>query len=266
MRLDILLLFLSVMAAVPTLYILAPSVIKILLRRQFLLNLRNAECACLTFDDGPDPSVTTQLLDLLDETDTKATFFLVGNKAEACPEIVRRMLESGHEVGEHSYAHHFPWKSGPVRSVRDLWRCGKVLDAFQAGNRQRLFRPPFGKFNLVGLIYVYVMARRVVFWSNDPQDYGKDLGKDVASSVTRDLVPGTVVLLHDGSSRTEKDTKIPVVVSAVREILEEARSRGLRLSTVGDMLFADSNGPQHDIDGPREEMGLNRRGEPICRK
>ena len=232
-----LLLFFSAMAAVVTLYVLVPSVVKIFLRRRFLLTLKDAKCACLTFDDGPDPSVTTKLLDLLDETGTKATFFLVGKKAEAYPEIVGRMLDTGHEVGEHSYAHYFPWKSGPIRSARDLWRCSKVLDGFQVGNTRRLFRPPFGKFNLVGIIYIYVMARRVAFWSNDPQDYSKELGKDVAASVSRNLVPGTVVLLHDGSSKIEKDTNVPVVVSAVREILEDARSRGLHLSTLGDMIF-----------------------------
>src|SRR5204862_1967634 len=106
----------------------------------------DAGCVALTYDDGPDPGITPRLLDVLGESDTKATFFIVGECAVAHPEIVRRMAEDGHSVGTHSMHH------------RDLRRVSVALARAEVNEARRavedivgrpvpLFRPPHGRLS-----------------------------------------------------------------------------------------------------------------------
>ena len=101
----------------------------------------------LTFDDGPDPQRTPAVLDLLARQGVRATFFVVGARAEAHPELVRRMATEGHVVGNHSYTHswRFPLRS-LGRTMEELCRTGEVLHRI-TGRQPRLFRPPFGVTN-----------------------------------------------------------------------------------------------------------------------
>ena len=101
----------------------------------------------LTFDDGPDPQRTPAVLDLLARQGVRATFFVVGARAEAHPELVRRMVAEGHVVGNHSYTHswRFPLRS-LGRTMEELCRTGEVLHRI-TGRQPRLFRPPFGVTN-----------------------------------------------------------------------------------------------------------------------
>jgi len=227
---------LSVLVVVAALYIVVPSLAKLLLRSRFLGQCVGADKACLTFDDGPDPQVTPKLLELLDDAGVKATFFVVGKKAQACPQLVASMIDRGHEIGEHTNEHYFPWTSGPLRSAKDLWGCSRILDSLHVAKRDRLFRPPFGKLNLVTLLYILMSGRRVAFWSVDPQDYSRESGVEVASAVAKGLVPGAVVLLHDGTTKTAKESGSPVVVDALKGILDYAREHGIGFTTLGSML------------------------------
>lgn len=233
--------FLSALAALivlyVTIYIVLPSVVKIILRNHFLRLMDGAAQASLTFDDGPDPKVTPKLLELLNEAGVKATFFVVGKKAEAYPHLVTRMVDSGHEVGEHTNDHYFPWTSGPVRAAKDLWGCARTLDTYSdIAKKGRLFRPPFGKLNFVSLVYILIMRRRVAFWSVDPRDYSSESGAEVASMVARDLAPGAVVLLHDGTTNIDEESNMPVVVVALKGILDHARKSGITFTTLGSIL------------------------------
>lgn len=233
--------FLSALAALIVLYmmiyIVLPSVVKIILRNHFLRLTDKAAEASLTFDDGPDPNVTPMLVELLDEAGVKATFFVVGEKAEACPQLVTSLIDRGHEVGEHTYYHYFPWTSSPVRAAKDLWGCARKLDTFaDIPKKGRLFRPPFGKLNFVSLVYIFLMRRRVAFWSIDPQDYSRESGAEVASMVIQDLAPGAVVLLHDGTTNIEKESNMPVVVVALKGILDHAKKSGITFTTLGTIL------------------------------
>jgi len=214
-------------------YVVVPSLAKIALRRRFLQGMDGRPEAFLTFDDGPDPEVTPKLLTLLNDANVKATFFVVGKKAESCPELVAQMVANGHEIGEHTHEHYFPWTSGPLRAVRDLWGCKRVLDRLEINEHGRLFRPPFGKLNLVGLLYVALLRRRIAFWNVDPQDYSRESGEEVATLVAAKLAPGAVVLLHDGTTKRERTSGAPVVVDALKRILQNARENNLEFAPLG---------------------------------
>ena len=213
--------------ALPVFYILVPAAAKVVIRNRFRRTVEKSGQAYLTFDDGPDPVVTPQILDLLNKSGAKATFFVMGERAEAFPELVSRMLKEGHDVGEHSQSHYFPWASGPILSAKDLWECARVLDALHVTRKNRLFRPPYGKLNLVGLVYILGMRRRAAFWNVDPRDCGCDSGKEVASRVAPELAPGAVVLLHDGSTKFSEPEGVPVVVDGLKRILEHGGKVGI---------------------------------------
>ncbi len=207
---------------------------KFYLRRRFLAVIAGAKGICLTFDDGPDEVITPQILDLLEEYETKATFFLVGKNVERHPQLTRRIIEMGHEIGEHGYRHHPPWKSDPISSLLEVIKAKRIMERLDESQRPILYRPPYGKLNLVLLLYLWWAQRRIVFWNIDPKDYHQPSGQEAAQYVIDRLVPGSVILLHDG--RVRGGSQISVTISALKLILEEIKRRKLALSTVGELL------------------------------
>ena len=152
-------------------YIFFPHIIKIWLREKFLLNMAKSEYIYLTFDDGPNPESTPRILELLDESGVKATFFLIGENIEKYPYLVEEIKERGHEIGEHGYSHAHPWKIGPISTTIDLIKNSKTTERYINPGNQILFRPPFGKFNTVSVLYLWFTKRKAVFWNVDPKDY-----------------------------------------------------------------------------------------------
>ncbi len=121
---------------------------------------------CLTFDDGPHPEHTPRLLDALAAEHVKATFFVVGCRAQRYPDLVRRMVREGHDVGHHSYFHREP----AATSCRSLmWEVdetvGLLRDEF--GIHSTLFRPPKGVVTLPKLTGLWARGQTVVLWTVD---------------------------------------------------------------------------------------------------
>ena len=187
----------------------------------------------LTFDDGPDAAVTPKILDLLEGFGIRATFFLSGENILRHPELVKRIIESEHDIGGHGYNHIHPWRSGPVKTLRDIYQIRKVFRSLGERGRTALYRPPYGKLNLVQLLCWLWMGQRLVFWTLDPRDYRGRSGAQVGREVLDRLVPGSVVLLHD--SRRGPDSDGRVTVEALRLILEEAQEREFSFATIGEL-------------------------------
>ena len=213
----------GVAAALGAIYFGLPALAKAVLRRRFLARVRRGGCACLTFDDGPDPALTPAILEELNKAGVKATFFMIGERAAANPALAERVAHQGHEIGEHGLAHKNAWRSGPWASAGDLWNGAKVLAACD-GTHPSTLRPPFGKLNLVTLIYAWLMRRKLVFWDVDPRDYAQQSPAEVARHVLERLARGSVVLLHDGRARPGSDPA--VTLEALRLILERGGGRG----------------------------------------
>jgi peptidoglycan/xylan/chitin deacetylase (PgdA/CDA1 family) len=224
------------LAALPALYFVLPFLVKLLLAERLSRRVAASGGACLTFDDGPDPRSTPALLDLLDQAGVRATFFVLGRQASAHPELARRIVESGHEVGEHGFGHLHAWKTEPVRYVADLLRGRRAIANSLRGGGHALFRPAFGELNLLTLLYLAFARRRLVMWNLNPRDFRATSAEDVAGRILRDLRVGSVVLLHDGRAGISTDPT--VTVEAVRLVLAEAARRGLRLTPVGATLRA----------------------------
>ena len=188
---------------------------------------RGARGVVLTFDDGPDPETTPRVLDALEEGHAKATFFLIGKKAEAHPEIVRDMKRRGHAIGLHSYAHDrlFALRS-QKRVIRDLARGVGVLKAI-TGEDPILFRPPIGHTNPAIARVADALDLRVVGWNLSARDGIESANPEkVVARLRRYMKDGTIVLLHDAA---EGGGRVPASVEAIREILETIKDARLEV-------------------------------------
>jgi len=155
----------------------------------------------LTFDDGPASPFTEQILDILQDRRVPATFFVCGQNAERHPEIVRRIADEGHTLGNHTYSHPFPYFLPRRRLVEEIDRTQQAIERV-TGKRPAVFRPPYGA-RWFGL-YAVLRERdlKVVQWSDTGYDWKSDARATVRAALEH-LVPGSVILLHDGQEGTQ---------------------------------------------------------------
>lgn len=153
----------------------------------------------LTFDDGPDPRHTPALLDLLQQHQVCATFFLIGAKIEAHPQLVRRMLAEGHGLGNHSYSHPDFSRLSLAGKMSEIDRTDRLLDGFD-GIRHHGVRPPSGAFSAALTLRLARERRRLMYWSYDSLDYQRRPPAElVAAMRAKPPRAGDVVLMHDDS-------------------------------------------------------------------
>ena len=126
-----------------------------------------------------------------------------------------------------------PWKSGPVKTIQDIDKTREVFRSLGEPGRTKLYRPPYGKLNLVQLLYRLWVRQQLVFWTLDPRDYQERSGEQIGRDVMDRLCPGSVVLLHD--SRRNPDSDGIVTVEALELILHEAQDRQITFSTISEI-------------------------------
>lgn len=196
--------------------------------RSLCRNRAAGHVVALTFDDGPDPEWTPRVLDALREHDVRATFFLVGCKAEQHPEIVRRIVAEGHDIGVHTWGHSpgFPMQRSGAMAA-DILRCRALLKAI-AGVETDLFRPPFGVTNPMVACAVKRTKSRCVGWSIRSLDTLQHRSREaVARRIRRRLGDGKVLLLHDDR---------PGADGLLVQVLRDLRRYGYRTATVRQLL------------------------------
>jgi peptidoglycan/xylan/chitin deacetylase (PgdA/CDA1 family) len=189
----------------------------------------------LTIDDGPDPVVTPQVLDLLDRYAARVTFFCIGKQAERHPDLCREIVQRGHAVENHSQHHsHYFSLLGPRGLTRELQASQDTLTRI-SGQRPRYFRAPAGLRNL---FLEAVLARfhlRLASWSARGFDTRISDPERVKSSLIRGLKAGAILLLHDGhAARTAGG--VPVILEVLPAVLESAAAAGLRAVTLRQAL------------------------------
>lgn len=170
----------------------------------------------LTFDDGPDERITPRVLDILKEYNIKATFFLVGDKVEQCPELVQRMVAEGHIVANHTYSHRsvFPMSRGEV-VAEELQRCSDAI-AKHTGKCPKLFRPPFGVTNPIIAKVLKTKGLHTIGWSVRSLDtVAKHSREYICNRVVSRLHNGAVILLHDRCE--EADVLLRMLIEKIEE-------------------------------------------------
>jgi peptidoglycan/xylan/chitin deacetylase (PgdA/CDA1 family) len=183
--------------------------------------------ACLTFDDGPDPEVTPRVLEMLDRAGARATFFCIGRRAAAHPDIVREIVQRGHRVENHTHTHPNLFACYPPWGLRrEIQHAQDALER-AAGRRPLLFRAPAGFRNPLLDWVLHRSGLSLLSWTRRGFDTVERDPAVVAARLLRGLAPGDVLLLHDGSAaRGRRGT--PVVLEALPRVLDALAERGLR--------------------------------------
>jgi peptidoglycan/xylan/chitin deacetylase (PgdA/CDA1 family) len=185
--------------------------------------VRRGEIA-LTFDDGPDPDITPQVLDLLDRHHAKASFFCVGNKVSAHPGLVQEIVRRGHSVENHSMHHPKYFGFLGLRSLRRELQSAQDAIAAATGRPPCFFRSPMGIRNPFVDPVVTGLGLTYVTWTRRGFDTVSRQPQAVLSRLLRGLAAGDVLLLHDRQSRAGK----PPVLEVLPALLEKVSSAGLK--------------------------------------
>jgi len=195
---------------------------------------KGARGVALTFDDGPDPATTPRILDMLDAAGAKATFFVIGHKAERHPDLVRRIKACGHLLGLHGYGHDrlFALRSAAVVR-KDLERAAQVLESI-VGERPRIFRAPVGHVSPPMARAARELDLDIVGWSVKGLDgWRRSKPSWVLDRVVPKLADRAIVLLHDASERGDFE---PASLAALPEILDIGARRRLEWVRVDQWL------------------------------
>lgn len=203
----------------------------------------------LTFDDGPDPDLTPGLLDTLRYYGVPATFMLVGARVAASPDLVRRAVASGHEIGNHTYWHRSLAMLERHEVAEELERTAEVLAATVPDAPVRWFRPPRGVLTGAGAQAAAAHGYDTLMWSCSRGPATTTDPAAVAGFVVRHLDPGTIVCLHDGLGAAgftngpmaqDLRAKRRVEMRALPLVIERALDRGVRFVTVSELVTADT--------------------------
>ena len=179
----------------------------------------------LTFDDGPDERYTPRLLAILRQNGIKAIFFLPGFKAARHPELVRQIVEQGHQIGFHGYWHRNPWRLGFFATRRDF-RQGMAL-WHSLGINSVFYRPPHGNITLANWFYARKFSLRPLLWTAIIGDW-RNIGKDeIVSRLEKKVGDGAVICLHDSGQDTGGEEGAPLgTLAAVEKFIPLALSKG----------------------------------------
>lgn len=181
----------------------------------------------MTFDDGPHPTLTPLLLDILKARGLRATFYLIGRRVVTWPDIVKRIADEGHEIGNHSWSH--PNLAG-YSNAGVLSQIDRTSDAIfkLTGRPPVTFRPPYGAFTQRQRVMLHNTRKLpTILWSVDPQDWRRPGASVVASRILSHSRPGAIILTHDIQHGT---------VRAMPRTLDGLTARGIKLGTMSQMM------------------------------
>jgi peptidoglycan/xylan/chitin deacetylase (PgdA/CDA1 family) len=195
---------------------------------------RTQPSIALTFDDGPDESSTSQVLDVLAEFQVHATFFLIGAKVQKYPQVVRRMLGEGHAIGSHSMNHPDPETTSAISIARD-YRAGRRALEQVVGQSMPLFRPPRGIIDLHHVLIIRALGLKTWLWNKDPGDWTPEASVQSILDGVGEPTSGDIVLLHDGIQDTidsPSDQNRSATISALPDLIDRVRSSGFAFTTL----------------------------------
>ncbi|MFK7756307.1 MAG: polysaccharide deacetylase family protein [Flavobacteriales bacterium] len=174
-----------------------PQVLKALASDMVWNKSREEKVVYLTFDDGPTPDITDRTLNILKKFNAKATFFCVGEMAEKSPQLLQRITEEGHGLGNHTMKHENGWKTQNIDYFRSYLNCAETLDS-------HLFRPPYGRISKSQAKCIKKRSE-IIMWDVLPGDFDeKSTAADCLNRLTKHTQNGSIIVLHDSVKCGEK--------------------------------------------------------------
>ncbi len=178
----------------------------------------------LTFDDGPHPYYTEQLLDGLSKREVKATFFVTGEHASLHPEVIVRMSKEGHVIGNHTYSHMQLNHANREKFKEELMKTNEVIEAI-TGEEVVYVRPPYGSWDKALEEELNMFP---VLWTIDPLDWCSDNVDSITGKVVSKVKENDIILLHD---------YYPSTITAAFRIIDDLKQQGYEFVTVEEILF-----------------------------
>jgi peptidoglycan/xylan/chitin deacetylase (PgdA/CDA1 family) len=194
----------------------------------------------MTFDDGPHPNNTPRLLDMLRERNIKATFYVIGRNVDLYPNVLRRTVSEGHEIGNHTYTHPILSKLGDSTVREELTKCRDAV-ARAAGVQPRTMRPPYGALLQRQREWIHAeLNYPTIMWSVDPLDWKRPGASVVTSRILTGTTPGAIVLAHDLHAST---------VDAMPATLDGLLNKGFKFVTVSQLLAMGAQAAPGQVAG-----------------
>jgi peptidoglycan/xylan/chitin deacetylase (PgdA/CDA1 family) len=187
----------------------------------------------LTFDDGPHATLTPKLLDILKARHVKATFFVVGENAIQYPEILKRAVAEGHEIGNHSWNHPNFAKMSEESVRSQVVRTQEAIEK-ATGIPPKILRPPYGSITEKERHWLHdSLGFKIIMWSVDPLDWKDRNAGTVARRILAGTHPGSIVLSHDIHAST---------VEAMPNVIDSLLGKGFKFATVSELIAMDQPG------------------------
>lgn len=189
----------------------------------------DAPKVALTFDDGPHPCTTLKILSILQQKQVKATFFVLGEKAESYPKLIEQINKDGHELSNHGYSHAYFSNLSEAKLKQEILATEKLI-ANISGKKPVLLRPPGNYYNSRSVAVANELGYIFVLWSIDTRDWSNVSVNDILHEVEK-ARPGDIILLHDGRVRSKTVEALPIIIDTLQ-------SKGYQLVTLSDLLLS----------------------------
>ena len=188
----------------------------------------------LTFDDGPSDPHTLKILDILNEHEVKAAFFMVGRNVKNLPEIARRVAEEGHLIGNHTYNHRGQTLATPLMATAEIKQAENVIREATSVS-PKFFRPPYGNANRWTLHQAEKLGYVICLWSVNAGDGLGTNWQRIEKKVLSESEDGAIILMHDGGRFFNQHTQKPTVL-ALPKIISSLKESGYQLVTPAELL------------------------------
>ena len=190
----------------------------------------------LTFDDGPSPVWTTKILDELKKAHIKATFFMLGEHVAKYPDIARRVVAEGHEVGNHTYDHHILLYYTLDNLLKEINETQKVIKD-KTGVKTKYFRPPKAWLTAEEKKEIEGMGYKIILWSLNSKDWVTFDDKYIVKYILKNVRPGDIILFHDsGGVFTAEGGNREETVKTIPSLVEKLREKGFKFVTITELL------------------------------
>ena len=197
----------------------------------------------LTFDVAWGNSDTEQIINILNENNVKATFFITGEWVSKYPEDVKRYFESGHEIGNHSDSHPYPAKITINELINDATECKNKIEAI-IGTAPTLYRAPYGDYNDTVVATVNGMGYKMIQWDCDSLDWKDISAEEINRRIINNVSNGSILLFHTDKENTH---------SALTDLIPYLQGEGYKFVTVSELIYHEN----FDIDANGEQFLLS---------
>ncbi len=210
----------------------AESAVEVPQKSVYSSHLNDENKIALTFDDGPHPVYTPQILDILKQYGVHATFFMIGENAQRYPELVLRIMREGHEIGNHTYYHANLQKTKPEKIREEILDAENVI--LQIGDlRPKLLRPPGGLYDQRVCEAARALDYDIILWTVDTLDWAHTPPEEIVDKVKNNIQCGDIILCHDFVGGKPSPTP-----EALRRLLPDLLLNNYEFVTVSELIHS----------------------------